>query len=262
MSTPFYADDLASSESMAKMQPHERLAWARLNAGYSTASDAARALGILVPTYSGHENGQRGFKRSAKRYADFFDVSLDWLLGNKEQPQLRNEPVNISGTHAKNRIAEQSGAVKIKVVGRVAAGVFREIEQMAFDSFPDSPFPPDPQYPNSAQFDLVVEGNSINRFAPDGDVLRCVDINKAEVDLADGDLVVVRKLDADGKVETTAKRARRRNGTWELWCDSTDPAHQGVITLPRDPTAEVNIVAVVLYSYRSARPLGAFPWNA
>jgi DNA-binding XRE family transcriptional regulator len=47
---------------MAK-QMHERLAQARAEAGYAKAPDAAKALGISKPTYHGHENGSRGFKR-------------------------------------------------------------------------------------------------------------------------------------------------------------------------------------------------------
>ena len=59
---------------------HERLAEARAAAGYETAADAARALGVREPTYFGHENGSRGLGRAAQRYATFFKVSLDWLL--------------------------------------------------------------------------------------------------------------------------------------------------------------------------------------
>jgi len=60
--------------------PHQRLRVAREQAGFSRASDAARAMGIEEPTYLGHENGSRGLSRAAPRYARFFGVSLDWLI--------------------------------------------------------------------------------------------------------------------------------------------------------------------------------------
>lgn len=59
----------------------ERLRQARLAHGkYPKATEAARAMGVEEPTYLGHENGSRGFKGNASRYADFYRVNLEWLL--------------------------------------------------------------------------------------------------------------------------------------------------------------------------------------
>ena len=66
---------------------HERLIWARKEAGYETARDAADALGIKEPTYMGHENGSRGFKSSAETYARKFKVNLEWLLTGRGNPR-------------------------------------------------------------------------------------------------------------------------------------------------------------------------------
>lgn len=75
---------------------HERLAQARKEAGYASASAAARALDVKEPTYIGHENGHRDLKREvAERYARKFHVSLEWLLtgkGPKERRPLRGAP--------------------------------------------------------------------------------------------------------------------------------------------------------------------------
>lgn len=63
------------------MELHERLAAARQSAGYESAADAARALGVSYPTYAGHENGSSGFRhKTAAIYARKFGVSLEWLL--------------------------------------------------------------------------------------------------------------------------------------------------------------------------------------
>lgn len=61
-------------------EPHQRLQEARREAGYADATAAAHAVGMRPSTYLGHENGFRGFKSHADRYARKFGVSLEWLL--------------------------------------------------------------------------------------------------------------------------------------------------------------------------------------
>ena len=58
-----------------------RLRQARELAGFTSAADAARRLGMDYPTYAGHENGARGFnKDQAARYARAFRINILWLL--------------------------------------------------------------------------------------------------------------------------------------------------------------------------------------
>lgn len=64
--------------------PAERLRIARLRAGYSSAKEAAEALGFKVSTYLGHENGSRGYPApKAYTYARKFKVREQWLLYGK-----------------------------------------------------------------------------------------------------------------------------------------------------------------------------------
>ena len=67
-------------------EPHERLAWARAQAGYKSATDAARAFGWNENTYRSHENGERGLRRKvAETYAKAFHVTPAFLmLGARE----------------------------------------------------------------------------------------------------------------------------------------------------------------------------------
>jgi len=67
----------------------KRLKLAREAAGYLTPTAAARAMGVPPPTYLGHENGTTDFPHAAARYADFFRVSLDWLLRAKGASGIR-----------------------------------------------------------------------------------------------------------------------------------------------------------------------------
>ncbi len=74
-------------------EPFERLKIARERAGYATAADAARAMGIKEVSYYHHENGTNGLSRSGARYAAFFRVSLDWLLTGRGQMQISNPTI-------------------------------------------------------------------------------------------------------------------------------------------------------------------------
>lgn len=59
----------------------DRLREIRQDAGYKTATDAARAFGWNENTYRSNENGQRPPSRQAAvKYARAFRVSVDWLL--------------------------------------------------------------------------------------------------------------------------------------------------------------------------------------
>ena len=78
----------------------ERLQFLRKKAGFATASEAARAFGWVVPTYLGHENGDRNPSReTAKRYGAAFKERWEWILegGYKDNDVPREETVPIVG---------------------------------------------------------------------------------------------------------------------------------------------------------------------
>jgi transcriptional regulator with XRE-family HTH domain len=74
--------------------PAERLRIARLRAGFSTAKEAAEAMGFPVSTYLAHENGSRGYPaKKAYTYARKFKVREQWLLfGVGEGPGQTDGP--------------------------------------------------------------------------------------------------------------------------------------------------------------------------
>lgn len=76
----------------------ERLRWARREAGYKTATEAAGAMGAVKPTYLSHENGSRDIERDpATRYAQFFGVSLEWLLTGRGRPRSKSQKAAVQG---------------------------------------------------------------------------------------------------------------------------------------------------------------------
>lgn len=80
------------------MRPEaERLRQARVAAGYASAAEAARSMGVKEPTYSGHENGSRGITADvAIDYARRFRVTPEWILFGRDHA----EPTGARGQEA------------------------------------------------------------------------------------------------------------------------------------------------------------------
>ena len=101
----------------------------------------------------------RGKEENLRKIAAALDISYEWLLHG------------IGERHAR-RPGQGEMAWFIPILGEVAAGLW--LDRKHFDTplekRPASPFPPDPRYPIKSQFDLVVRGESLNRFARDGDL--------------------------------------------------------------------------------------------
>ncbi len=78
----------------------ERLQYLRKKAGFNTATEAARAFGWAVPTYLGHENGDRNPSReTAKRYANAYKTRWEWILeGGPGWMRPRMTPCRLSVT--------------------------------------------------------------------------------------------------------------------------------------------------------------------
>ena len=70
------------------MERHERLQWARKQAGYGYATEAAEDKDWPVSTYLAHENSSRGITVAAgRKYAIGFGVRVEWLLYGTGSPK-------------------------------------------------------------------------------------------------------------------------------------------------------------------------------
>lgn len=73
-------------------EAHERLKWARINAGFPTARSAAESLGMQENTYSAYERAPDKSKatdldhQSAMKFGKKFKVSWTWLLVREGTP--------------------------------------------------------------------------------------------------------------------------------------------------------------------------------
>ena len=63
------------------MSKSDRLKNARISAGFPSGAEAARALGVSIPTYNSHESATRDFSDEyALKYARRFRVPVEWLV--------------------------------------------------------------------------------------------------------------------------------------------------------------------------------------
>jgi phage repressor protein C with HTH and peptisase S24 domain len=239
------------------MEAHERLKQARLNAGYRTATEAAKKMGVKVPTYSGHENGSRKFDADAALlYGKRYNVSPGWLLtGEQANDSRRNGSLSDPTDFQPVDITMEVG---LPVLGEVAAGVWLELDPIRSYDEPlfEVPVPVDRRFPRGAVYGLLVRGTSLNKIADDGDILVCLD-RSAGFAIADDDLVIVERIRTqDGLREVSAKRVRRVNGhKLELWPQSTDPRHQEPLsTTVQGDDDHTRVIARVEWIFKDIRP--------
>ena len=143
---------------------------------------------------------------SVQRIASYFGVSLDYLLGDSEEPvsfemidQLKKKRHETASDNL-----QKTSSVTIPVLGRVAAGVPLTAEEQIL-GYED--IPTEWTYLGN-YFALRVKGDSMNPRICDGDVL----IVRQQKNADSGDVVVVRI----GEEDATVKRYVRNEGSITL----------------------------------------------
>lgn len=173
-----------------------RLQKARAKAGYPTPADAARAMGVPLPTYYAHENGAKGLSRSGKRYARFFRVSYDWLMngtGEMKPAELRSP-----------------GRITINLYGSVGAGFMVEpISNTSYADALDEIELPDMEFVGA----LKINGDSQYPRYLHGEVVM-YDLRPVTPDVLKGKYAVVDCL--DGRRVLKILRKETPSGAWQL----------------------------------------------
>lgn len=215
----------------------DRLIKARERAGYSTAADAAKALGVKLPTYYSHENGSVGVRaKVAEVYARKFKVSLDWLLTGRGA-------MTMDGA-----IPYEIDVAGLPLLGSIQAGHWLETTDAAEEAKPEMvPVLRDPRFPHAKQYALRVVGDSMDLDYPDGSVVTCVDFADSGLQLGEGMLVHVERQRAGGQlVEITLKAVERRRGVICLVPHSSNPRHQAFPLDGSDGDSEIIARGVVI----------------
>lgn len=219
----------------------DRLRIAREAAGYATAADAARALGVALPTYYSHENGASGLRVPvAEKYAKKFKVSLAWLLtesGERSPDGAIPYEIEVAG---------------LPLLGNIQAGHWLETSDAHEGANNEMvAIVRDQRFPHAKQYALRVVGDSMDRDYPDGSIVTCVDFAESGLELADGMLVHVERQRAGGQlVEITLKAVERRKGGVFLVPHSTNPKHQAFALRNSNGDTEVFARGIVVGGWK------------
>lgn len=171
-------------------------------------------------------------------------LQISQVVGVPLPEDVKPDPaVNIDLNHVKKEIDV------IFVRGKVAANTWMDVDAMDFGYEDVETIPSLSGYPPQWQFGLKVDGNCLNKVAAHGDILVCLDLRASNEDVMENDLVIVERKKFGGQmVERTAKRVRNTSHGYELWPESTDPAHQQPIILNDEtPGIEVQVIGKVLW---------------
>ncbi len=221
----------------ATMEIGVRIKQARKAADLSQPELAA-AVGVSQATVSNWERGMHNPERShMKIIARVTRVTVEWLE---------------FGISSEDNAALPSPAIgRIKIIGRVQAGVWVEALELPLDEQEYIEAPADPRFSGIKRFALRVVGPSMNRVFADGSAVICVSFEDIGIAPANGNYVVVQRRRANGLVEATIKQyVEDATGTW-LWPRSTHPAHQQPISPTTKGDEEVVITALVVGAYQA-----------
>jgi len=210
------------------------------NAKGISLEQLAEDVGLSVSQVSRFETGQREPRLGeARRIAARLGLPLEQFGDDDPSPHLSDADMDY----------ERGDAKGLEIRGHVAAGAWFEIDSHADNGHLEfAPVVPSPEYPARAQYALRVKGDSINKIALEGDLLRCLDLGITGLEPRDGDLVIVEQSRDDGQLrEVTAKRVTRSNGHIQLVPESTNPRWQPIIydQAQDDGAVEVRIIAIV-----------------
>lgn len=157
--------------------------------------DLAASLGVAQSTLSGWENGKFEIDDKNKiKLADFFGVSVDYLLGREVSA---NSPWNENGID----MAPRKKGIKIPVLGRVVAGIPVEAVQDVID-YEEI----DEEMAKTGEFfALQIQGDSMEPRIKSGDV---VIVRKQDI-VDSGDIAIVM---VNGDDATCKKFVKHKNG--------------------------------------------------
>lgn len=187
-------------------EPFERLRKAREDAGFSSAANAAKRLGVPYQTYAAHENGNRAFKAElASRYAAAFKVEPEWLLFGGVRSETAPKIVQTGKEPGKN---EELVAV-YDVSASAGHGTLVETEELAAYSLA---FPPNYlknlTRSNPKNLSIIsVKGDSMFPTLLDDDLVM-LDVSKRDLNF---DGLFVLRYGENLLVKRVARSARREH---------------------------------------------------
>lgn len=147
-------------------EPKDRLRKARLAAGFKTPAEAARAFPRLINqnTLTSNENGHREISRKmATTYGNAFGVRAGWILYGEDAADVdyRDYDVPLLSMVSAGNLRFQQSVEEHDIIRRLKVG----------------------DLPKGDWIALQVEGDSMNRIAPDGAIIL---VDRSDTRLIDG----------------------------------------------------------------------------
>lgn len=199
----------------------------------------------------------------AKRSGVAYDNVLKYIAGKVEHPRgdtleklataLGTSSLYLEhGVESPSLTTATGSAGKIQAIhvsGFVKAGIWQDAR---IEGPGDMDVPSVGGYPVAYQVAYIVDGESLNKIARNGDVLVCLDLIKSGVSIREDDLVIVEVSKHHGEfIDRSAKRVRKTKTGFELWPESNHPDHQEPIVLNEvDDGTDMVITAKVLWIVR------------
>lgn len=179
--------------------------------------DLAKVLNVTTPVINYYENEKRTISaKSASLLADYFGVSIDYLLGKSD---IRNQDSNV--------FPMPDNAVPIPVVGKISAG----LPILANENIERYEFAPSSLInKNFNYFYLTVTGDSMNRKFNDGDIV----LVQQQSDLENDEIGVFLIDD-----EATVKKYKTQNDLIILEPMSNNPIHTVQIYNPKEKSIKI-----------------------
>lgn len=206
---------------------------ARLDAGYSSAAKAARALGMKEAAYTHHENGTRGISNEAAMlYGRKFKVDPGALVG----------------------LTENGRGNEVAVMGDVALGIWRD---KAIDTELNMN-KRSLEVPNttgdSVRYAVRIVDDSVNKVMPANDYAICVFVTDEQ--LVMGSFVDIEYIRGQ-LVERTIRHVERdKAGTIRLCTYSTHKSLTSSVAYPpKGRDEKVEIIGRVIGKYSEIAPM-------
>lgn len=219
------------------MDIHDRLKTARTDAGYESASEAARALGINVATYVHHENGTRGFNiEAATKYSRRFGVALEWLLTGRGTNKTSAGVVDTTQPNATIQKIEEFPQILIPVFGQAVAGIDGEFV-LNGDILFEVLAPPGLSKVKNA-YAVTVSGDSMSPRYEDGEIA-FVDPTRR---VSKGDYVVAQIAKDEGQPPLAFIKRFLKHNQSELVLEQLNPAK--TLQFPHDKVVAVHYIAL------------------
>lgn len=210
---------------------------ARLAAGFESISDAARHIGIPIPSAVAHEGAGTSFRKpkleQLRRYAIAYNTTIDALEGGTLVGSTRPAatPTRI--------IDVPANLVSASILGTAQAGNWLEVDPFTLEAAGQIPVKRDRDF----VFAINVSGDSMNRIIQDGDIAVVRPWTTMKRDPRANDVLLVQR-ERNGRFELTVK-------TWrdgKLWPESTNPKWRHPVPMKNGDT--ITVIGLVVGIYR------------